>query len=69
MRFSHHCFGFQSQRFLLLVGYNTWPCSSSTNQNAAWVIDHCLDLPKKKLPAVTSRGNINHSILYIPLSD
>ena len=22
MRFSHHCFGFQSQRFSLLVGYN-----------------------------------------------
>ena len=40
MRFSRHCFGFQSQRFLLLVGYNIQPSSSSTNQNAALIIDH-----------------------------
>ena len=35
-RFSHHCFGFQSRRFSLLVGYNVRPSSSSTNQNAAF---------------------------------
>ena len=31
-RFRRHCFGFQSWRFLLLVGYNIQPSSSSTNQ-------------------------------------
>ena len=39
-RFSHHCFGFQSRRFSLLVGYNIEPSSGSTNQNAALIIDH-----------------------------
>ena len=38
-RFSRHCFGFQSRRFSLLVGYNISPSSSSTNQNAALIID------------------------------
>ena len=38
--FSRHCFGFQSQRFSLLVGYNIYPSSCSTNQNAALIIDH-----------------------------
>ena len=32
--------------FLLLVGYNMKPCSSSTNQNAALIIDHYLDFTK-----------------------
>ena len=35
MRFNHHCFGFYSQRFSLLAGYNIEPSSTSTNQNAA----------------------------------
>ena len=39
-RFSRHCFGFQSRRFLLLVGYNIYTSSSSTNQDAALIIDH-----------------------------
>ena len=39
-RFSRHCFGFQSRRFSLLVGYNIQPSSSSTNQNAALIIEH-----------------------------
>ena len=39
-RFSRHCFGFQSRRFSLLVGYNIQPSSNSTNQNAALIIDH-----------------------------
>ena len=39
-RFSRHCFGFQSRRFSLLVGYDIQPGSSSTNQNAALIIDH-----------------------------
>ena len=39
-RFSCHCFGFQSQHFLLLVGYNIQPSSSSTKQNTVLVIDH-----------------------------
>ena len=39
-RFSCHCFGFQRPRFLLLVGYNIEPSNSSTNQNAALIIDH-----------------------------
>ena len=39
-RFSRHCFGFQSPRFLLLVGYNIEPSNSSTNQNATLIIDH-----------------------------
>ena len=38
-RFSRHCFGFQSRRFSLLVGYNIQPSSSSTDQNAALIID------------------------------
>ena len=40
MQFSCHCFGFQSQRFSLLVGYNIYPSSGSTNQNATLIIDH-----------------------------
>ena len=39
-RFSRRCFGFQSRRFSLLVGYNIYPSSSSSNQNAAFIIDH-----------------------------
>ena len=38
-RFNRHCFGFQSLRFSLLVGYNIKPSSSSTNQNTALVKD------------------------------
>ena len=45
-RFSRHCCGFQIQRFSLLVGYNIYPDSSSTNQNAALIIDHWLDFTK-----------------------
>ena len=48
MRFSGLCFGFQSRRFSLLVGYNIQPSSSSTNQNAASIIDHQLDFTKKR---------------------
>ena len=33
MRFSRHCFGFQSRRFSLLMGYNIEPSSSSTNKS------------------------------------
>ena len=36
----------KSWRFLLLGGYNIQPRSSSTNQNAALVIDHQLDFTK-----------------------
>ena len=39
-RFSCHWFDFHSQRFSLLVGYDIWPSSRSTNQNAALTIDH-----------------------------
>ena len=39
-RFSRHWFGFQSRRFSLRVGYNIYPSSKSTNQNAAMMIDH-----------------------------
>ena len=39
-RFSRHCFGFNSRRFSPRVGYNIWPSSSSTNQEAALIIDH-----------------------------
>ena len=42
-RFSCDCFGFQSQRFSLPVGYNIYPSRSSTNQDAALIIDHYLD--------------------------
>ena len=49
-RFSRHCFGFQSRRFSLLVGYNIYPSSSSTNQNAALIIDHYVDFTKLKYP-------------------
>ena len=42
-RFSRHCFGFNSPRFPPRVGYNIWPSSSSTNQEAALIIDHQLD--------------------------
>ena len=42
-RDSHHCFGFQSWCLSLLVGYKIQPSSSSTNQNAALIIDHQLD--------------------------
>ena len=37
-RFSRRCFGFQSRRFSLLVGYNIKPSTSSTNQNAALIL-------------------------------
>ena len=47
-RFSRHWFRFQSRHFsLLVVGYNTWPSSSSTNKNAALIIDHWLDFAKE----------------------
>ena len=36
-RFSRYCFGFQSRRLSLLVGYNIWPSSTSTNRNAALI--------------------------------
>ena len=39
-RFSRHCFGFQSRRFSLLVGYNIYSSKSSPNQKAALIIDH-----------------------------
>ena len=39
-RFSRHCFSFQSRCFSLLVGYIMLPSSSSTNQNAALIIEH-----------------------------
>ena len=39
-QFSRYCFCFQSQHFLLLVGYNILPSGSSTNQNTALIIDH-----------------------------
>ena len=42
-RFSHRCFDFQIRCFLLVVGYNIQPSISSTNQNAAFIIDHQLD--------------------------
>ena len=45
-RFRCHCFGFPSQRFSLLVGFNILPISSSTNQNAALIIDHKLDFTR-----------------------
>ena len=37
---------FKAGAFSLLVGYNIQPRSSSTNQNAALIIDHQLDLTK-----------------------
>ena len=46
-RFSRHCFGFQSRRFSLLVGYNIQPSSSSTSQNAALIIDHQFDFTNR----------------------
>ena len=42
-QFSRHCFGFQSRHFSLLVVYNIYASSCSTNQNAAFIIDHSLD--------------------------
>ena len=39
-QFNRHHFGFQSQCFLLLVGYNILPSSSSTNQNVALIVGH-----------------------------
>ena len=47
-RFSRQCFGFQSRRFSLLVVYNIQPSSSSTNQNAALILDHQLDFTNTK---------------------
>ena len=38
-RFRRLCFGLQSGSFLLLVGYNIQPSSSSTNQNAALIME------------------------------
>ena len=41
-RFNRHCFGFQSQRFSLLVGYNIYSLVvvQLIDQNAALIIDH-----------------------------
>ena len=49
-RFSRRCFDFQSRCFSLLVGYNTQPTSSSTNQNAALIIVCQLDFTKRGYP-------------------
>ena len=40
MLYSRHCFDFQRRHFSLLVAYTIEPSSSSTNQNAALIIDH-----------------------------
>ena len=56
-RFSRHCFGFQSRRFSLQVGYNIQPSSSSTNQNAALIIDHLLDFTKCNYTMLSKYGN------------
>ena len=53
-RFSHHCFGFQSQCFSQLVGYNIQPSSSSTNQNVALIIDQQLDFTKTQISLVSN---------------
>ena len=52
-QFSRHCFGFQSRRFSLLVGYNIQPSSSSTNENAALIIDNQLDFTTCNYHAVS----------------
>ena len=49
------------QRFSLLVGYNIWPTSSSTNQNAALMIDHFFS--KKGKPGARAREK-EHSHHY-----
>ena len=52
------------RRFLLLVGYNIQPSSSSTNQNAALIIDYYLDFTKyhggKLLPIHSLKWNSNN---------
>ena len=39
----HYKYG---RHFSLLVNYNIWPSTGSTNQNAALIIDHWLDFTK-----------------------
>ena len=42
-------------RFSLLVGYNTQPTSSSTNQNAALMIDHQFDFTENRYASFFKR--------------
>ena len=43
-------FAAKNRRFALLVGYNIQPSSSSTNRNAALIIDHQLDFSNRGYP-------------------
>ena len=49
----------KSRRFSLLVSYNIQPSSSSTNQNAALIIDHQLDFTKYTYSKVVRENNRN----------
>ena len=44
--------------FSLLLGYNIYPSSSSTNQNAALIIDHMLDFTKIGYCMTPSNANL-----------
>ena len=55
IRFSSNCFGFQSRRISLQVGYNIQPSSRSTNQNAALIIDHYFDFTKQIQPGLKAK--------------
>ena len=52
---------FTAKTFSLLVGYNIYPISSSTNQNAALMIDHKLDFTK------LNDSDLSHRKCYPPL--
>ena len=52
----------KSRRFSLLVDYNIQPSSSSTNQNAAFVINHQLDFTNIQFAAIV--GTIFHILLF-----
>ena len=55
----------KSRRFSLLVGYNIQPSSSSTNQNAALIIDHQLDFTNMRYDHCSRRLQLSNQATFV----
>ena len=55
----------KSRRFSLLVGYNIQPSSSSTNQNAALIIDHLLDFTNMGYDHCSRRMQLSNQATFV----
>ena len=53
------------RRFSLLVGYNIQPSSSSTNQNAALIIDHQLDFTNMGYDHCSRRLQLSNQATFV----